>query len=188
MFVELDTDIPGAAVFLAALAIVNVLDCRRRPELRADLLARLNRPDGFTYRVEQPDTWTSFAVDHWRKEQMWAGKRSPRSYACASRACQQAEDRAYTETIGCDCEEIASYVAAAGVLLGNKTEVCITQPRERGVAHAYARIDGKVIDACVYFGMRPPPPEIFRYLQPETVILPVQVPEFSVHSLRSDDS
>ena len=64
LFVELDTDIRGACVFLAALAEVNVLDCLRRPELRADLFDRLGRPDGFKYRVEQPDTWTAFSVGY----------------------------------------------------------------------------------------------------------------------------
>jgi len=187
LFVELDTDIRGACVFLAALAEVNVLDCLRRPELRADLFDRLGRPDGFKYRVEQPDTWTAFSVDYWRKEQMRKGRRAPRTYACASRACQEAEERAYTDVIGCDCEEIASFVAASGCLLGLSSEVVITQPKEKGVAHAYARVDGQIRDACVFYGMRPPPPEIFQYLGPETVILPVQVPEFSLHVPRENE-
>ena len=184
VFVELDTDIRGATLFLAALATVNLLDCLRRPELADDLLARLDRPDGFRYRTEQPDNWTSFAVDYWRKEQMRAGRRTPRSYACATEACLEAEARATTETIGCDCEEIASYVACAAVLLGKRGEVCITQPRERGIAHAYARVDGEVVDGCVFYGMRRPPFTVFRYLAPETAVLPVMAPTFSLHVMR----
>lgn len=200
MFVSLDTDIRGAVVMLDALARVNVLDCITHPELGEQLIARLGAPPGspggLRYRTENVDEWSTFAVEAWRDKRKREGRtHRPETFSaiCGS-ACSADHAGGVGEAWGWDCEDFAAAVAAAYVLIlrdapadvvtrCSPVEVVITQPRDHGIAHAYNRIGGRVVDYAVRCGMRRPPPGF--YGAAETAAIAVDVPTFSQWRARS---
>lgn len=177
MFVEVKTDTRGAAIELRALAELDVLDCRRDPALQARLFRALNSPNGFKYRTEPIDVWTSWAVDDWRKRRLADPehhRRAPLSRICGI-------DTGEGVPVRCDCEEFAARGAAAAHFLGAyEVWLCVTQPREHGVAHAYFAVrwvkGGEIVvhDLSVVYGM-PKPPAYF-YLGPETAAYALREP------------
>ena len=197
MFVSIDTDIPGAVIEAAALAQVNVWDCLRRPDLCDELFRRIAHPRGCRYRRENMDEWSTAAAERWRDEQRRKGverQRRALDTLCAAGLCGLRGGSAGEEELepwAIDCEEGATLGAAAAILLAIRrpelrrflepVEVCITQPREHGVAHAYTRIAGKVLDLSVKFGMGDP--LIHRpnfYDLAETAAMVVTIPKFSI--------
>lgn len=198
MFVSLDTDIRGAVVMLEALARVNILDCILRPELAAELARRLESPPGapggLRYRTEQVDEWTTMAVEQWREKRKAEGRKEPASFsAICGTACSANHLGAAGDAWGWDCEDFAAATAAYYVLRARNepdlaasigdVEVLITQPRDRGIAHAYNRIGGVIVDNAVRCGMKRPPPGF--YGKPETAAMIVRLPKFSLWRARA---
>ncbi len=62
------------------------------------------------------------------------------------------------EPIGLDCEDMAALLAGVWRALcpSAVVEVGIVHPRPGAVAHAVLRVDGCIIDGCIYAGMRRP--------------------------------
>lgn len=192
MYISVDTDTRGACAVLLGLTLCNISDCLARPELAREVLARFSHPAGCEYRREKPDEWSTAAVEHLR-----ASRGRPLAAIYSSSLC--AADGACTgdgDWPGgpwrMDCEEFASMGATAAVLMAMRDpeiaaqldpiEVAITQPRDRGMAHAYLRTAGAVDDQAVRYGMRRPADVAGRswYDQGETAAMRVFVPEFSI--------
>lgn len=139
MFVELDTDIEGACLFLQSLTRANVLDCMKSDPLLRELYRRVETPGLCVYQREEPDVWTSFAT-----------------YVRARRIGKK-------RLVG-DCEDLTGIMGSYLALRQGHVWVCITQPHGQGMAHAYNRVydaeapgtPGAVRDFSVECGMRPP--------------------------------
>ncbi len=189
MFVEVDTDSGGVAILLRGLAELNIHDCLENPALERELFRRLGGKLLY-YRTEQMgDVWSTIAAEAWRDRQRAKGpheKRRRLSRICGDGTC------GVGDAWGQDCEEFAAECACAAILLARRkpemraqllpVEVCVTQPKVRGIAHAYNRIGGVVVDWAVRFGMREPPPGF--YDGPETAAMLVGEPKFSLFRRR----
>lgn len=150
MLVEVDTDLQGLTILLAAIVEINRHDCRRDPRLREDLERRILLPPrvGLEYRRDPaylPDRWSTWAV---------LSKRT-----------------APHQPMKDDCEGQASIYATARLEIEKKPiAVLIRQPdatayQPSPMAHAYNEIPegGKieVFDGSVLNGMHAPPPEFY---------------------------
>ncbi len=132
MEVEVDTSLRGLAKILAGLANDNAQDFRDTPALLQDARRRI-AANSFVYvRDEGDDKWSSFSV-------------------LSNRVAKD-------EPIALDCEDMAAIYAAIWKVLcpSSIVEVGIVQPKPGAVAHAIMRVDGCIIDACIYIGMRRP--------------------------------
>ena len=214
MFWSIDTDARGACAALYGLTFVTLADCLSRPDLADELLRRFASPNGCHYRREHGgDEWSTAAAERYREERRAAERagtvrRSLRTIldqVCAAGLCGTSGDlpqlpafpTLYPEPWAMDCEEFGSMGAAAALLaiqrrpelagILSPVEVCITQPRDHGMAHAYTRLGGRVCDFSVKFGMRPPRDVDGRswYDQGETAAMVVTLPQFSIWRPRS---
>lgn len=161
MIVEISTSIAGVALWLQCLARQNVLDCHDRPELAADLVRRVEkRADLQRYQREDPDCWTSFAVYYDRLAERKA-KGDP------------------SDVIVGDCEDFMAMLVAYQAMKAGRAWACATQPNGSHTAHAYGREDdggrpGRVIDPCVWYGMKAPPAGFYDDPEADTVCYPVE--------------
>src|SRR5262249_48627529 len=133
MNVEVDTSIEGVCMLLLALTEINLLDLHTDERLLRELYRRCGMGTrGFEYTPDRVDTWTTFAV-------LADPKRTP----------PDAPMRA-------DCEDYAAMWGAYLVLRGApRVAVCVTQPREDAMAHAYLRIASVADDPALRAVMDP---------------------------------
>ena len=146
-FLEVATSVRGLVQFLAALAQTNVVDCTADAALGAELHRRCEARPSMVYTRDSAhgggstDRWTCFSLLAER-----AGKDGP---------------------IRADCEDLAALWAAHLYLRGFRVALCITQPREGAMAHAYVRVFDteqgawRVWDPSVWHGMKDPGPEFY---------------------------
>jgi hypothetical protein len=132
MEVEVDTSLRGLAKVLMGLANMNAQDFRDNPALLKDARRRIDMQQFVYTRDEGGDKWTSYSV-------------------LAARVDKD-------EPIALDCEDLAAIYGAIWHVLcpSSIVEVGIVQPKPGAVAHAIARVDGCIIDGCIYIGMRRP--------------------------------
>jgi len=151
---EVDTDLAGLVLVLKATVELNCYDCRRDPELLAELRRRLFLPPGagFKYRPDPPylpDRWSTLSV-LFRRVPAW-------------------------EPIRDDCEGQSTIYATARLLLERlPVWATIRQPEPtpshpRPMAHAYLEIPSAddvekttVFDPSVLNGMGAPPEDFYR--------------------------
>lgn len=169
VIVEVDTSIKGASLWLQTLARTNVLDCLNSEKLLKNLFYRCGgAPKCFLlrhgcggergharmhYQREDPDVWTTFAPYYARV--------------------------GATGTIVGDCEDFAAMWGAYMALHGEEgVHVCVTQPKGSTMAHAYCRVGGprgRVVDPCVWYGMKAPRPTFYDDPTAETGSMPILV-------------
>lgn len=148
-FLEVATSVRGLVQFLVALAKANVVDCQSNPGLREELRRRCGARESIAYtrdsargRGHRPtDRWTCFAL--------------------------LSERTAADDPMRGDCEDLAGLWGAYLLLSGFRVAVCITQPREGAMAHAYLRVfdrqmgGWRVWDPAAWHGMREPPADFY---------------------------
>lgn len=170
-FAEFDTSIRGVAHLLSSFAVINVLDCRDSPRLKAELFRRCDAALAgvrhgtlgimpgttaapFEYEDEPIDKWAAFSV---------LAERNPK------------------QTIRADCDCFSPMWAAYFHLRGIRAGTAVSQPRVRsccrgpackrgrlcghGMAHAYTLVNEgrgpEVVDGSVMAGMNEPEQEFY---------------------------
>lgn len=184
-FCEVDTSIAGITELLGAGIRYGI---RWALESEEHLQALLSRYDvrGWHYREEDPDVWTPPPVElvRYAGQVIGADCEDDTMYEATYQVIRALLDVLRVTTLAgiyaalrMPMGDLASLLAALkvrGLLAPLPAAGCITQPRPpHGMAHAWSRIRGRVVDRAADTGMHRPPDSFYpsgeNFCQPATI-------------------